>query len=230
MGRRRTRSAAHPGAGNSWLARAARVEQHRAQPNGRRWGAVPSHCHGRRRSRMTCVVGLVENQRVYIGVDSSSVQGWTRRVSALNKVFRSGPFLISYTTSFRMGQLLEHHLKVPKQAEDEPDMSYMVTKFVEAARKLMKDKGYSKVESNAETGGQFLVGYRGHLYSIQNDFQVGEMVEGLDAIGTGSDYALGAMKALEELPPTRRIKKALQITSYFNMGVCSPFYVRSIAA
>jgi len=177
---------------------------------------------------MTCVVGLVQDGRVYIGVDSASVQGWVRRTSNLRKVFRRGPFLMGYTTSFRMGQLLEHHLEVPKQDDDESDMAFMVTKFVESARALMKDKGFSKIESNAETGGQFLVGYRGHLYSVQNDFQVGEMTEGLDSIGSGSDFALGAMKALDNIPALRRIKKALQIVEHFSMGVSAPFYVRSI--
>ncbi|MBW2526292.1 MAG: hypothetical protein JRI23_19075 [Deltaproteobacteria bacterium] len=177
---------------------------------------------------MTCVVGLVQEGRVYIGVDSASVQGWVRRTTNLRKVFRRGPFLIGYTTSFRMGQLLEHHLEVPKQEDDESDMAHMVTKFVESARLLLKDKGFAKIESNAETGGQFLVGFRGRLYSVQNDFQVGEMTEGLDSIGSGSDFALGAMKALEDLPPKRRIKKALEIAAHFNMGVCAPFHVRTI--
>lgn len=178
---------------------------------------------------MTCVIGVVHDERVYIGVDSASVQGWVRRTTNLRKVFRRGPFLIGYTTSFRMGQLLEHHLEVPRQQDGEADMTYMVTKFVENARALLKDKGFSKIESNAETGGQFLVGYRGKLYSIQNDFQVGEMSDGLDAIGSGGDFALGAMKALEDLPPKRRIKKALQIAEHFNMGVCAPFHVRTIS-
>lgn len=177
---------------------------------------------------MTCVVGLVQDGRVYIGVDSASVQGWVRRTTNLRKVFRRGPFLIGYTTSFRMGQLLEHHLEVPKQEDDESEMAFMVTKFVERARALLKDKGFSKVESNAETGGQFLVGYRGRLYSVQNDFQVGEMTDGLDAIGSGSDFALGAMMALADLPPKRRIKKSLQIAEHFNMGVGAPFHVRTI--
>lgn len=60
--------------------------------------------------RMTRVVGLVRQGRVYMGVDSAAVQGWTRRASQVSKVFRRGPFLIGYTTSFRMGQFLEHHL------------------------------------------------------------------------------------------------------------------------
>jgi ATP-dependent protease HslVU (ClpYQ) peptidase subunit len=177
---------------------------------------------------MTCVVGLAQKGRVWIGVDSASVQGWTRRTTNLRKVFRSGPFLIGYTTSFRMGQILEHHLAVPHQEEDQDNRSFMVTKFVECVRALLREKGFSKVESNSESGGQFLVGYRGTLYSIQSDYQVGEMSEGLDSVGSGSEFALGAMKALEKLSPTRRIRRALEISAHFNMGVCAPFYIKSM--
>jgi ATP-dependent protease HslVU (ClpYQ) peptidase subunit len=177
---------------------------------------------------MTCVIGLVHGSRVYIGVDSSSVQGWTRRTSNLRKVFRKGPWLIGYTTSFRMGQLLEHQLHVPEQQPTQTDEGYLVTTFVEHVRALLKDKGFSKIESNAETGGQFLVGYHGRLYSIQTDFQVGEMSDGLDAIGSGAEFALGAMAAMTRLPPLKRITRALEIAAHFNMGVCPPFLVRSL--
>jgi ATP-dependent protease HslVU (ClpYQ) peptidase subunit len=177
---------------------------------------------------MTCVVGLVSRDRVYIGVDSAAVSGWTRRESELCKGFRRGPFLIGYTTSFRMGQLLEHHLDVPKQRAGQSDMSYMVTEFIEAARKLFKEKGFTKVEANKERGGQFLVGYQGCLYSIENDFQVGKMSDGYDSVGSGSDFALGAMASLPKLSPTRRIRRALEIAAHFNMGVCAPFHIKSI--
>jgi ATP-dependent protease HslVU (ClpYQ) peptidase subunit len=176
---------------------------------------------------MTCVIGLVDKARVYIGVDSAAVSGWTRRETNVRKVFRRGPFLVGYTTSFRMGQLLEHQLKVPKQTSRQSDMSFMVNHFIESARTLLKERGFSKIEANNESGGQFLVGFGGRLYSIESDFQVGDMSEGFDAVGSGSEFALGAMKALERLPPTRRIRRSLEIAAHFNMGVCAPFYIKS---
>ena len=177
---------------------------------------------------MTCVVGLVKSGRVYLGVDSAAVQGWTRRASLVSKVFRRGPFLIGYTTSFRMGQLLEHHLTVPLQTEKQTDMTFMVTQFIEAVRVLLKEKGFTKVESNTEKGGQFLVGYRKRLYTIESDFQVGHMVEEFDAIGSGSDFALGAVKALDRAAPMIRVRRALEIAAHFNMGVCGPFTIKTI--
>jgi ATP-dependent protease HslVU (ClpYQ) peptidase subunit len=178
---------------------------------------------------MTCIVGISHRGRVYMGGDSAAVQGWTRRKTALKKVFRRGPFLIGYTSSFRMGQLLEHHLDVPKQAAGQDDMAYMVTGFIESVRKLLKDKGFAKVESNSETGGQFLVGYRGQLYTVHRDFQVGHVADGMDAVGSGREYALGSLYALDKLGPTTRIKRALAITAYFNAAVAPPFVVRSMA-
>ncbi|NUP11400.1 MAG: hypothetical protein HOW73_35590 [Polyangiaceae bacterium] len=178
---------------------------------------------------MTCIVGLVERKTIYIGGDSASVAGWTSRVTRLPKVFKKGPFLIGYTTSFRMGQLLEHSLHVPLQPSSErDDMRFMVTVFVEHVRQLLKDRGMAKVEANSESGGQFLVGYRSRLYSIQADFQVNEMADGYDAIGSGAEYALGALTALRGAAPTQRLKRALEISAKFNMGVCGPFFVRSM--
>lgn len=177
---------------------------------------------------MTCVVGLVQKGRVYLGVDSAAVQGWTRRPSQVSKVFRRGPFLIGYTTSFRMGQLLEHHLTVPAQKDTQTDMSFMVTLFIESVRVLLKEKGFTKIESNTEKGGQFLVAYRKHLYTIESDFQVGHMVEQFDAIGSGAEFALGAMKALEKTAPMARVRKALEIAANYNMGVCGPFTIKTL--
>lgn len=178
---------------------------------------------------MTCIVGVVEKGTVYIGGDSASVAGWTSRVTRLPKVFRRGPFLIGYTTSFRMGQLLEHALNVPAQgAKERDDMRYMVTVFAEHVRQLLKERGVAKIEANAESGGQFLVGYRGRLYSVQSDFQVNEMADGFDAVGSGAEYALGAIAALKGQPPVQRLKRALAISAHFNMGVSAPFFVKSL--
>ena len=177
---------------------------------------------------MTCVVGLVHKGRVYLGVDSAAVQGWTRRTSRVSKVFRRGPFLIGYTTSFRMGQLLEHHLNVAPQTEKQTDMSYMVTHFIEVVRVLLKEKGFTKIESNTEKGGQFLVGYRQQLYTVESDFQVGHLAEQYDAIGSGADFALGAMRALEKSPPMVRVRRSLEIAAHYNMGVCPPFTIKTM--
>jgi ATP-dependent protease HslVU (ClpYQ) peptidase subunit len=177
---------------------------------------------------MTCIVGLVHRGTVYVGGDSASVQGWTSRITRLPKVFRKGPFLIGYTTSFRMGQLLQYGLELRAQRDEEDVMKYMVTEVAERVRALLKERGVAKVEANAESGGQFLIGYRSRLFSVQQDFQVNEMDDGYDAVGSGAEYALGAIRAMSRAAPVARLKRALEISAHFNMGVSGPFVVRSI--
>jgi hypothetical protein len=177
---------------------------------------------------MSCVIGLVNRKRVFIGSDSGAVGSRFIRTTNLPKVFRNGPFLVGYVGSFRMGQVLEHHLRVPPQPPDEPDMTYMVTRFIEAARAVLREKGVMAIERHRETGGQFLVGYRGRLYSINSDFHVGDMADGFDAIGSGAVIALGAMKALEGMPARDRILRALEIAEYYTVDVYRPFHVLSM--
>ena len=176
---------------------------------------------------MTCALGLAVDGKVYIGADSASVDGWETRQTALPKVFRRDGFLIAYTTSFRMGQLLQHHVAIPLQAEDCDDMSYMVCTFIESVRGCLKDCGFSEVDNNQESGGSFLVGYRGRLYSVAPDFQVNEMAAGVDAIGCGRQYALGAIRVLRHLPPEERIARALDVAAHYSGAVIPPFNILS---
>lgn len=173
---------------------------------------------------MTCIVGIAEHDQVYIGADSASVYGWTVRVTKLAKVFRLDKLIIGYTTSFRMGQILQHHLAVASQ-EDESDSRYMVVTFAEAVRSCLKEYGFASVDNNQEQGGTFLVGYKGHLYCMVGDYQVNETADGIDACGCGQAYALGAMRALGNISPEDRIRQSLEIAAYFSGGVISPFYV-----
>jgi ATP-dependent protease HslVU (ClpYQ) peptidase subunit len=177
---------------------------------------------------MTVVIGLIDNGAVYMGCDSASVGGWKINTSSINKVFARGEFLLGFSGSWRMGQILEHALPIYEHPDAMPDMTYMVNIFIESVRKILKERGFSKIENNNESGGRFLVGYRGKLYSIDNDFQVNIPAEGFDACGCGDSYALGAMLALSDTEPVARIYKALEVSEKFCMGVRGPFTVMVI--
>ncbi len=178
---------------------------------------------------MTCVIGLVHRKRVYMGADSSASGTRFIRTTNLPKVFHKGPCLFGYCGSFRMGQVLEHCLEIPKHPAREAIDTYMVTRFIEAVRSAFKAEGVSSIEQNKEKGGQFIVGYRGRLFSINSDFHVGDMLEGFDCIGSGAPVALGVMKALEDVPPRQRIEKALEIAAYYVSDVTAPFHFASLA-
>ena len=161
-----------------------------------------------------------------MGGDSAAAAGWDMHQIANPKVFRRGEFVIGYTTSFRMGQLLEYGMLPEKQTGDQSNMAYMSTAFVDAVRKTLKDGGFTTINNSNEQGGQFLVGYRGHLYIVQSGFSVTEYLTPYSAVGCGESYALGAMAIIDrDLPPKKQIKRALKTAAYFSNGVTGPFYV-----
>lgn len=177
---------------------------------------------------MTCIVGLEHQGKVYVGGDSASVSGLDITTYAPGKVFRNGPLVIGYTSSFRMGQVLQYNLKPPAHARGVGDMRYLVTALVPALRQCLADAGYTEKHNGRESGGTFLLGYRGRLYSIHDDFQVNRNADGRNAIGCGYAYALGSLHATRAMrKPVDRIREALLAATRYSAGVAAPYKVVS---
>jgi len=177
---------------------------------------------------MTCIIGLIKNDKVYIGGDSAGVGGLNITIRKDPKVFKVGDFIIGCTTSFRMINLLRFNLKPPKMYEGQGVYEYMCTDFIEAIRKVFKQGGYAKVDKGEESGGTFLIGYKNRLFEIEDDFQVAESMESYNSCGCGKYYALGALNQLnsmKDLTPEEIIKGALDTAVKFSGGVRPPFVI-----
>lgn len=167
---------------------------------------------------MTCVVGIAHNGSVHLGADCQGSNGWTQTDRLDGKVFAKGPMVMGFTSSYRMGQLLRYKLELPEHRDNVDTFEYMVAHFVESVRQCLKDGGFAKVENSVDSGGIFLVGYRGRLFCIESDFQVGERSDGFDAVGCGESFALGALHVTKGAP-RNRIHSALQAAARFSNGV-----------
>lgn len=177
---------------------------------------------------MTCIVGLVEGEKIYMGGDSAGVAGWSLTVRKDPKVFRVGDCIIGFTSSFRMGQLLAHSLRLPKWHDDYDVFEYMVRDFVDAVRQCLKDGGFATREKEAEAGGTFLVGFKGRLFEIAEDYQVGELLAGFSACGCGHELALGSLFSTAKMKAMDRVRLALEAAEAFSAGVRSPFNIQVI--
>lgn len=182
---------------------------------------------------MTCIIGVVEEGKVYIGGDSAGVAGFNLECRTDCKVFRNGPMLLGFTSSFRMGQLLRYALKVPEHPEGMSNMEYMTTLFVDAVRQCLKDGGYAKKTNEEESAGTFIVGYRGELFKVENDYQVGQTIDPFMATGSGEQVALGYLHATREGAmgyeyPVQRIMDTLDAVQRFNAAVRAPFIVEEL--
>lgn len=175
---------------------------------------------------MTCIVGIETPDGVIIGGDSAGLAGWVKVHRADPKVFLNGDYLIGFTTSFRMGQIIRY-ADLPKpldRAGDDLDR-FMVTEFVDGIRQALKDGGFAKKDSEREEGGNFLAGVNGHLYEVYGDYQIGRSLDGYAACGCGWEIALGALHATRNLKPETRVRKALEAAAHHSGGVGGPFTI-----
>lgn len=172
---------------------------------------------------MTCIVGIAHEGKVYLGGDSAGVGGWESTERADKKVFVNGDFVMGFTTSFRMGQILQYAFSPVKRHPDQDVMAYMVTTFVDGVRNALKVGGYASASNNTESGGTFLVGYAGRLFRIDDDYQVGESRCGYDAVGCGESHAKGALFAVPGAPVAERLELALKAAAQHSAGVRAPF-------
>lgn len=178
---------------------------------------------------MTCIVGFVEGNKVWMGGDSAGVGGWDLTVRADQKVFRNGPMLFGFTSSFRMGQLLRYALKVPDHDPRVEVEKYMATYFIDAVRECLKLHGFASKTSDVEKGGTFLVGYMGRLFTIYDDYQVGSSADGFDAVGCGNQIARGALYASGHLFGQEKAEMALRAAERCSAGVRGPFHIESLS-
>lgn len=176
---------------------------------------------------MTCIVGYVDKGDVYIGADSAGVGGGFTTERADEKVFIKENMIFGFTSSFRMGQIIRYCLKIPEHSSKKTDYDYLCTDFIDALMKCFKEKEFAHIEHNVSRGGVFLLGYRGNLYQIEGDYQVGKNNKNYDSCGCGFWLALGALCALEDVkaPPRVKIDRALKSAEEFSSGVRRPFNV-----
>lgn len=177
---------------------------------------------------MTCVIGLIDKDKIYMGADSAGVSGLGLSIRADQKVFIKGDFIMGFTASFRMGQLLQYNLQIPSHHRGTDSFEYMVTSFVNAVRECMKNGGFAEKKDEKEKAGTFMVGHQGRLFRIDSDYQVAENVLPYDAIGCGENIALGALFVSGHLKPKERILRALEASEQFSSGVRRPFVIREL--
>lgn len=177
---------------------------------------------------MTCIAGVLHDGHVYIGGDSAGVAGLSLSVRADEKVFKIGDFVFGFTSSFRMGQLLRYSFTPPKRDPDIELSRYMCTSFVDAVRTCLKNGGFVRSVNGEESGGCFMVGYKGRLFTIEEDYQVAEPVDNYQAVGCGQDIALGVLYATDGVDPMERITLALKASERHSAGVRGPFTIMSV--
>lgn len=170
---------------------------------------------------MTCIVAMVENGVVHMAGDKCGSNGYTKRIVGKPKIFINKNFIIGYTTSFRMGQLLEFTWCPPEQLNSQSDNVYIYKTVVDSMKQLLKKDGFA-TDTN---GGSFLFGYKGKLYEMQDDFSIFE--QQIASVGCGYVEAQSVIYVLNKINYDGSIQDKLQLaieaSSMIKPGVSSEY-------
>jgi ATP-dependent protease HslVU (ClpYQ) peptidase subunit len=192
---------------------------------------------------VTTIVGLQGDGFAMVCVDSRVSEDNGGRISTLRegstKVAVNGKYLIGAAGDVRAINIL-HYVFNPPAAP--PNLKgrkldgFMTQKFVPALRECFESQGYASPDSNeekrhiAEHDSTILVVVNGVIYVIDGDYSWTAEQSGHYAIGSGSDYAIGAITALLpypkfDIPSARKAGiKALTIAAKFDPGTGAPFH------
>ena len=183
---------------------------------------------------MTCIVGLEHNGDVYIGGDSAGVRpDLSVVIRADEKVFVRGDMIFGFCGSYRVGQILRYSFNPPPQIVGQDDYAYLCSTWVDSLIECLKSKGCAVIregELEVTSNGDFLIGFNGSLYEVQDNFQISRVAAPYVSCGCASYYALGAMAMIidDDIAPEEKITKALEVAEMFSAGVRSPFVIERL--
>jgi ATP-dependent protease HslVU (ClpYQ) peptidase subunit len=175
---------------------------------------------------MTCIIAWIDKDKgAIVAGDRRGSDGWTGSKYKAPKVFKNNDFIMGYTTSFRMGQLLEHTWEPPKRMENETDQHYVYVTVVNSFRELFNKNGFGNKDNGEETGGNFIMAYKGKLYEVQPDYSIIEDENDILSVGCGENIAFGTLAAILQYEKDYKkvLTKTYEIVSHYSEAVSKEF-------
>lgn len=183
---------------------------------------------------MTCIAAAIKGNDVCIGGDAVSLSRDANvRIGIHGKVFRVGEFLIGASGTLRTHQLMRYVFEPPQVQDDLA--SYMVKEFIPALRELMKENGgeFTTSSNTIEMDARYLVGVRGHLFTIDGGYGVLESRAPYAAIGCADQEALAAMLIANRLLDAHVsaqaiVENGLLAAAEFDSSIRPPFTIMTL--
>ena len=148
---------------------------------------------------MTTIIGVEYANRCVILGDSRVVgDSKIYSHSDMVKVVTNGNFIIGAAGDVRALQVILHTWKPPAAvAKDKENIfQFMISKVVPSLKQQLNDYGLLDTKSSDKEFELYvLIAFNGNIFEIDSDFAVSRSDSGYYGIGTGGDYALGALYA-----------------------------------
>ena len=174
---------------------------------------------------MTTIVGVQNADGCVIASDSRVAEGGKVYTHPeMVKAVECGNYIIGGAGDYRALQVVLHGWNPPLlNAKAKQNLyEFVINKVAPSLKATLTEAGvdFGKSSDNDDKFElQLIVGINGSLFEIDSDFAVAMNDTGLYAIGSGGDYALGALHA------GATVLDAMRIAAINNNGTSAPFHI-----
>lgn len=176
---------------------------------------------------MTTIIGIQKEDSCEIWCDSlvSHKMGTYESHPDMKKIVKNGAFLVAGSGEVAPNDIMAHVWKPPKPTvADKKDLyHFMLSKVIPSLRQCLIDNGHNFETSGEDGEPRFLVllAVNGELFELGDDLSVVRNIIGIYGIGSGANYARGAI-AVGATP-----EDAMDAVTKFNLFSAPPFYVET---
>lgn len=185
---------------------------------------------------MTCIVGLKRPEGIYVGGDKKGSSSFCGEDRKKPKVWIKNNIIFGGCGSYRELQLMQYKLEIPKLYVGQPIDEYLYVNFIDAVKKCFKDNGAENVKDGVtKFYGEFIIGFKGELYCLQNDYGLLEPVDDFVCTGSGGYHSEAVMKylsknsELKNMDPREAIQQAIIVASDYVLSVGSAIDIEFLA-
>lgn len=179
---------------------------------------------------MTCIVGITDGKKVIIGCDSQTTGNDINDIKNIRKdkkIFQKNNIIFGVTGSPRFTQILEFMWCFDAIDEGQDEFEYLVKTVVPTAMESLEVNKCSDLNNGRlTTDSAMLIGIGNRLFCLYSDFQIGESTKNYASIGSGMEFALGALTVLENMNITnkQKLEQALEVASFHSSTCSGPYH------
>jgi ATP-dependent protease HslVU (ClpYQ) peptidase subunit len=161
---------------------------------------------------MTTIVAMQGSTIATIGAESYTTYGDRPFVHKdIKKIIHSGRWLIATAGDANACDLIANVWKPPTPRGKKSLYEFVSTTVIKSLRKMFADNNYT--QQPKDDGFDLLLAINGEVFQITNDFTILRSSTGIYGIGSGADYAVGALMAGATVEEALKIAIKLDINS-----------------
>lgn len=175
---------------------------------------------------MTLIAAVIEDGKVQMIGDAFTGFHHVVGRDTREKVWQSGDKVLGAAGNVRPILAFRYGFEFPPVPDGQSDDTYMRLTFPAALREYLKEHVHVSTTENGEDSNlSLLIGWRGRIWCMSDDFSITEEACGWNAIGSGCEVALGALWVTRDLPASRRLQAAGFAAAEYVSSVRGPFTV-----